>query len=179
MLTWYLNARLALLEADQNVIDAEIAWEAIDTNEYQETVDEAEVAVSDAKTVLEDAQTEFDKVANLDLDNQLYKDAETALEEAQLEYDNRVRERDQLIIAHDQAKASLELAKAQQVQAQSDYDSTLNSPDPDQLNLAQMNLDAAQAHQAAAQAALDNLDLKAPFDGTVVEVNVSEAVDRQ
>ena len=37
-----------------------------------------------------------------------------------------------------------------------------------------MNLDAAQAHLAAAQAALDNLDLKAPFGGTVVDVNISD-----
>jgi multidrug resistance efflux pump len=35
-----------------------------------------------------------------------------------------------------------------------------------------MNLDTAQAHLTAAQSAMDNLDLKAPFAGTVVDVNV-------
>jgi multidrug resistance efflux pump len=37
-----------------------------------------------------------------------------------------------------------------------------------------MNLDTALAHRASAQAALDNLDLKAPFDSTVVDVNISD-----
>jgi multidrug efflux pump subunit AcrA (membrane-fusion protein) len=167
------NAWLALLNANQNVIKAETAWAEVDTDEYQKKVDDAEVSVSDAQTALDDAQTEFDKYANLDPDNPLYKEAESALNDAQREYDNAVHARDQLIIDWDRTKANLELAQAQQAQAQRDYDSTRQDPDPDQLNLAQMNLDTAHAHLTAAQAALNNLDLKAPFNGTVVDVNVS------
>jgi multidrug resistance efflux pump len=61
------------------------------------------------------------------------------------------------------------MAEAQQSQAQDDYDSTRRGPDPDQLTLAQMNLDTALSHQTAAQSALDNLELKSPMDGTVVD----------
>jgi multidrug resistance efflux pump len=167
------NAWMALLDANQHVIEAQVAWNDVDTDEYQGKIDDAEIKVSDMKTALDDAQTEFDKYANLDADNPTRKDAETALNEAQDNYDNAVHERDQLIIDRDKAQANLQLAQALQVQAQGDYDSTRQGPDPDQLKLAQMNLDTAQAHLTTAQAALDNLDLKAPFGGTVVDVNVS------
>ncbi len=168
------NAWLALLDANQRVIDAEIAWNKVDTDEYQEKIDDAEIKVSDMQTELDDAQTEFNKYADLDPENPTRKSAETTLNDAQNDYDNAVHERDQLIINLEMAEANLQLAKSMQAKAQSDYDATRLGPDPDQLKIAQMNLDSALAHQASAQAAMDNLDIKAPFDGTVVEVNISD-----
>jgi len=168
------NAWLVLLEADQNLITAEKAWAEVDTDEYQEEVDDAEVKVSDAQTDLDDAKEELEKYDSLDSDNPLRKSAETDLEEAQLAYDNAVHERDQLLIDRDRAEANLQMAQATQAQAQEDYDSTRQGPDPEQLKLAQMNLDTALSHQTAAQSALDNLDLKSPMDGTVVDLNISE-----
>jgi HlyD family secretion protein len=167
------NAWLALEDAKQAVIQAENAWNLVDTTDYQKKIDDAEIKVSDAKTKLDDAQKEFDKYANLAVDNPTRKTAETALNTAQDEYDTAVHERDQLIIDKNKAEANLELAKALQAKAQTNYDATRQGPDPDQLKLAQMNLDTALAHQTSAQAAIDNLDLKAPFSGTVVDVNVS------
>jgi len=168
------NAWLALLNAKQSVMDAEIGWNKVDTDEYQEKIDDAEIKVTDMQTELDDAQTEFDKYANLDVENPTRKTAETALNDAQIDYDNAVHERDQLIINKERAEANLQLAESMQVKAQSDYDSTRQGPDPDQLTIAQMNLDTALAHQTSAQAAMDNLDLKAPFDGSVVDVNISD-----
>jgi multidrug efflux pump subunit AcrA (membrane-fusion protein) len=168
------NAWLALLNAEQSVIDAEIAWNKVDTDEYQEKIDDAEIKVSDMQTELDDAQTEFDKYANLDPENPTLKTAETALNDAQNDYDNAVHERDQLIISKERAEANLQLAESMQAKAQSDYDFTRQGPDPDQLTIAQMNLDTALAHQTSAQAVMDNLDLKAPFDGSVVDVNISD-----
>ena len=167
------KAWLALLDSNQGVIEAETTWTNVDTDEYQETIDDAEIKVSDMQTELEDAQTEFDKYANLDPENPTRKSAETDLNAAQDDYDNAVHERDQLIISKDQAEANLQLAQSLQAQAQREYDSTRQGPDPDQLTLTQMNLDTALANLTTAQAALDNLDLKAPFDGTIVDVNIS------
>ena len=168
------NTWLALLDANQRVMDAEIAWNKVDTDEYQEKIDDAEIKVSDMQTALDDAQTEFDKYADLDPENPTRKSAETALNDAQNDYDNAVHERDLLIITLERAEASLQLAESMQAKAQSDYDSTRQGPDPDQLTIAQMNLDTALAHRASAQAAMDNLDLKAPFNSTVVDVNISD-----
>jgi HlyD family secretion protein len=168
------NAWLTLLDANSNLIQAETAWADVDNDAYQKKVDDAELKVSDMKTALDDAQTAFDKVANLDPSNSTYKTAETDLKNAQIDYDNAVHERDQLLIARDRAQANLQLAQAMQVKAQHDYDVTRQGPDPEKSTLAQMNLDTAQAQLTAAQSALDNLDLKAPFNGTVVDVNVSD-----
>ena len=167
------KAWLSLEDAKQAVIQAEIAWNLVDSVEYQKQIDDAEIKVSDTKTALDDAQKEFDKYANLAVDNPTRKTAETALTTAQDDYDSAVHARDQLIIDKNKAEASLLLAQALQANSQTNYNSTRQGPDPDQLKLAQMNLDTAQAHQTSAQAALDNLDLKAPFSGTVVDVNVS------
>jgi multidrug efflux pump subunit AcrA (membrane-fusion protein) len=168
------NAWLALLDANQRIMDAEIAWNKVDTDEYQEKIDDAEIKVSDMQTALDDAQTEFDKYADLDPENPTRKSAETALNDAQNDFDNAVHERDLLIITLERAEANLQLAESMQAKAQIDYDSTRQGPYPDQLTIAQMNLDTALAHRASAQAALDNLDLKAPFDSTVVDVNISD-----
>jgi HlyD family secretion protein len=167
------SAWLSLLEAKQNLIQAQNAWSAVDTDAYQQNIGDAVIKVSDMKTQLDDAQTEFDKYANLATDNPTRKAAETALKAAQDNYDQAVHAHHQLIIDHDRAQANLSLAQAQQTQAQNDYDATRSGPDPEKLSLAQQNLDATQVHVAAAQSALDNLNLKAPFKGTVVDVNVS------
>ncbi len=167
------NAWLALLDAKTRLIQAEQAWSTIDIDAYQTKIDNANIKVTDMKTALDDAQTEFDKYSSLDASNSTRKSAETALSNAQQDYDNAVHARDQLIIDRDRAQANLQLAQALVAQAQSDYDATRQGPDPKQLKLAQMNLDTAQAHLSAAQSALDNLDLKAPFTGTVAEVNIN------
>jgi multidrug efflux pump subunit AcrA (membrane-fusion protein) len=167
------NAWLALLDAKQQVIQAEEAWSNVDTDAYQQQIDDANIKVSQTKTSLDDAQTELDKYLSLDASNPTRKTAETDLNTAQQDYDNAAHARDQLLIDKDRAQANLQLAQSVLAQAQSDYDSTRQGVDPEKLKLAQMNLDTAQADLASAQSALDNLDLKAPFSGTVVDVNIS------
>lgn len=168
------NDWLALLDAKQNLIQAEEAWSSVDTDASQQRIDSANIKVSNSQATLDDAQTELDKYTSLDATNPTRKAAETDLTTAQQNYDSAVHFRDQLIIDRDRAQVSLQLAQAQLAQAQSDYDASRQGPDPEQLKLAQLNLDTAQTHLAAAQAALDSLDLKAPFSGTVVDVNIND-----
>jgi multidrug resistance efflux pump len=169
------NNWLALLDAKQNLIQAEEAWSIVDTDTYQQRIDSANIRVSNAKTALDDAQTELNKYTSLDATNPTRKAAETDLTTAQQDYDDAVHSRDQLIIDRDRAQASLQLAQDQVTKTQSDYDASRQGADSEQLKLAQMNLDTAQAHLAASQATLDSLDLKAPFSGTVVDVNISDS----
>ena len=71
----------------------------------------------------------------------------------------------------DQAEAELQAAKAEVESAQKEYDRIQNGPDPDALALAEARVKNAQAQLAAGKAALADLELKAPFDGTVAKVN--------
>jgi multidrug efflux pump subunit AcrA (membrane-fusion protein) len=169
-----LNAWLHLLNANEQVIRALEAWNTIDTDAYQDRIDNADVRVTQANNDLEDAQADFDTYADLNEDNPTRQRYETALRNAQLAYDRAVAERDRLIIDRERAQANLQLARELQAQAQSVYDATRTGPDPDVLILAQLRVENATAQVAAAQSAIDLHDLKAPFAGTVMDVNVGE-----
>ncbi|HIE57966.1 MAG TPA: HlyD family efflux transporter periplasmic adaptor subunit, partial [Anaerolineales bacterium] len=70
--------------------------------------------------------------------------------------------------------AALDEALAAEAEARRDFENTLSGPDAEQLALLEGRLESAQAQVAAAEAALENYELTAPFSGTVVEINVSE-----
>lgn len=65
------------------------------------------------------------------------------------------------------AKADLDLKKAIYDEAQRAYDRVKDGPDEDQLTLLEARVDAAQANVSA-------FAILAPFDGTVMDVNVSK-----
>ncbi len=172
----FTQAWQAVLDAQEAEINASRVWEKIDTDETQQKIDDAEISVADAKKVLDDAQENFDKYKDLPDDNETRKDAETELEQAQKDYDEAVRQRDELIITRDRAEANLASAQAVLAEAEFTYANLENGPDPDQLALAQARLTNANTQKAAAEAAeqtvLDNLELKAPFAGTIVDVSI-------
>jgi len=77
------------------------------------------------------------------------------------------------------ADARLVLAKASLEDAQRTFDRVSAGPDPRDLALAQAKLNDAQAQLQAAKANLANLELVAPFDGTIVDdpLKVGEAAE--
>jgi HlyD family secretion protein len=168
----HAQAWQSLLEASQTRIAASRLWEEVDTDETQQEIDDAEVEVADAKKVLDDAQENFDKYQDLPDDNDTRTEAEDELEQAQLDYDEAVRKRDELVNARDKAQADLLAAQSAEAEAQHTYDQSESGPDPDHLALAEARLANAEAQAAAAQAALDLRDLKAPFAGTIADVNI-------
>jgi HlyD family secretion protein len=78
----------------------------------------------------------------------------------------------------DQANARLTLAEASVEDAQSTYDKLKGGPDPEQLQLLLARLADAQSQLKAAQTGLSDLDLKAPFAGTLISssLEVGEGV---
>jgi len=76
------------------------------------------------------------------------------------------------------AQGKVAVAAAVLADAQARYAIVQTGPDPDQLALAQARVTTAEAHWAAAKSALADLELRAPFSGTVTElrIHVSEWV---
>jgi len=70
-------------------------------------------------------------------------------------------------------RVQLDQALAAETEAKRKFDLTASGPDQEQLDQFQARLDNATAQVAAAQNNLDNYELKAPFDGTVADLNVS------
>ena len=167
------QAELNLRTAEKAVIDAQQKFDELDTDEFQNQLDDLWVAVTDAKTELDDAQTEMDKYLDLDKDNPTRKKAEDDLKAAQKKYDDALREHDLKKNSLDQARADLAMAQATLEDAKREAESRKNGPDPDELALAQSRLKNADAQLAAANSALDQMELKAPYDGTVLDVKVS------
>ena len=69
-------------------------------------------------------------------------------------------------------EASLESAKAELTQAQKEYDNLASGSDSGEKAVAEAQYDAARANLAAARAALADVELLAPFDGTVAGLKV-------
>jgi len=166
------QADLTRLAAENALSEAQEQLAAIDTDETQNRIDDARKAVTDVQDELKDAQDAFDKYKDLDPDNANRKDAEDKLKEVQDRYDHLVRERDRLIRDLELARVKVKDTQTSLDQAQREADARKDGPDPDQLALAQARLKNAQAGVTAAQAALDRLDLLAPYAGKIVKVDL-------
>ncbi len=167
------QAEKALLDAQIAAVEARQKLDDLDTDAFQQRIDDAKVRMDDAKEDLDDAQEDADKYKDLDKDNSTRKNAEDALETAQLRFDETVREYDRLVNEREQARTAVTMAEAAQAEAQRDLDRRAEGPDTEALALAEARLNQAKAQVPAAQQALDNTILKAPYAGTVLQINIS------
>ncbi len=174
------TANLSLAQAWQAYMDAQktretaqLAWDDLDQSAIQTDIDNAQSDVTSRKTDLDNAQTDFNKYSGLAVDNATRKSYESKLRTAQTNYDLAVQKLEQLTNSRDRVQAELNQALAAEAEAQRTYQISQSGPDTDKLALAQATLDNAKAQVAAAQDALDGYDLKAPFDGTIMDTNGS------
>jgi multidrug resistance efflux pump len=99
------------------------------------------------------------------------------LADAEKKYDNAVRLHNNLKGTASEidlaiAEANLSLAEAQLALAEDEYEKKKDGPDPDDMASAQARLNAADTALAAAQAAYADTELKAPFSGTIAQLNL-------
>jgi multidrug resistance efflux pump len=116
----------------------------------------------------------MDKYEGVDPDNADRKAAEDDLEEAQDAYDKARRSYDRLKNSLDSARADADTADARLEMAQSDLADLQDGPDPDLLARAEAVLDQAQAELTAAQNAVDDLSLTAPYPATVADTYLAQ-----
>jgi multidrug efflux pump subunit AcrA (membrane-fusion protein) len=154
------QAAQALIEAIDAANSAQIAWDAVDTDAFQEDIDDARQDVVDAQKDVQDAQEELDKYADFSTDNPTRVRYEQALKDAQDSLNVAILEHDRLVNQRDMAQANLQAAQAVLERARSDFEATRSGPDPDQLRLAEMRLENAQAQVNAAQLGLDHKTLR-------------------
>jgi multidrug resistance efflux pump len=116
------------------------------------------------KERLDAAQAEFDKVKSRSSSDPTREDRKEALDEAQSDYNAAVR-RLEYEIAVQAAQDDLD-------KALEDYATFTEGPEADDVVAAQERINAAEANLAAAQAALDNLELLSTIDGTVLDLDL-------
>jgi multidrug resistance efflux pump len=164
----------AYMDAQKTRETAQLAWDQLDQSSIQTDIDNAQSDVTSRKTDLDDAQTDFNKYSDLAIENTTRKSYESKLRTAQINYDQAVQKLEELTNARDRIQAALDAALGAEAEAKRTYENSQKGPNTDKLALTQARLDNAKAQVAAAQSTLDNYDLKAPFDGTVMDLNVSE-----
>ncbi len=161
----YMNAQVVRENAQKK-------WDGLNLHDIEIHISDAQTTLATRKSELADAQANFDQYQNLDPNSGRYKTAQDRLRSKQKAYDEAVTNLEFDMRAHDDPLAALNAALSAEAEAKYQYDLTSNGPNMDQLALAQARLDNSKAQVAAAQDALDNFELTAPFDGVVADVSV-------
>jgi multidrug efflux pump subunit AcrA (membrane-fusion protein) len=118
-------------------------------------------AVAKMKSLLDVARDKFEPYKYYSENDTTRKDLKKKLDNAQSDYNTAVRWL--------QLETNLTAADTRLDETMKDYEKLLKGPDPDQVATADARIKAAEANLAAAKANLDNLELKATIDGTVVK----------
>ena len=167
------NAWQAYQDAQILRAEAEREWEKLDTNRLQDDIDDAKAEVSDREEDLQNAQDEFDKYQDLDKDNTKRKDAEDKLESAQEDLNEAKRDLEEAIRKLDESRAALDAAISAEAEAKYEYE--MRADDglaTDDKVFLESRLAAAKAQVTAAESLLAGYELKAPFAGTLTDINV-------
>jgi len=132
-----------------------------------------------AADALDKAENIYSRVKNKPPSNLKRASAQVALDAARDVYNAALRNYNYLSGSANEfdiaiGEANLVWAQALVEQTQTDLDKFGDGPDPDDLAIAKARLDNAQAHLASASDALEDKQLKAPFDGTVSQIFVRE-----
>ncbi len=143
----------------------------------QEQVDIARANLVLAEKAVKDAEEVFDQFSARAEDNTDRAAALSVLANTRQRRDTAKANLDFLLKRPDVldvnvAESQLQVAQANYDYAKRELDKLKNGPNPDSLALAQGRVDSAQTQVEAARATLDNLELKAPFAGTVSRLNV-------
>jgi HlyD family secretion protein len=168
------SAEAELREAERALIEAQQALDEIDTDEYQEELDDAWIEVIEARNELRDAREELDDYIHMAEDNENRINAQNAFDEAERSYTDRLREYELLRNDLDQARVRAAMAEERLEDARYEFELYSEGTNREALELAQARLENAELQLEAAQAALDDLEIHAPFDGRIVELRINE-----
>jgi len=191
-------AQEALKNARQAVYDSERNLGYLISPASQSNIDAASAQVVLARDALDKAKDDYEPYEDKPEDNLRRALLQQRLAEAQQIYDRAVRQYNALVDTTNefdlsQSEATVRIAQARLDQAQEDYDKLVEGPDPDDVAIAEARIAtaesrlasidaraglldarirAAEASLASVQANLDNLDLTATIDGTIVELDL-------
>lgn len=175
------EGQLALANARENLDDTEYHWQ-VQQEGYR--ADGEVIARAEANLVLADNQVEraeslFNRYSGRDKDDPSRAAARAALADARLQRDS-IQSNLNWYLGHpdelEQAvlDAELALAESQVLIAEQEYALVNEGPNPELLEIAEARVASAEAALDAAEQALQDATLTAPYDGTITTINVHE-----
>jgi HlyD family secretion protein len=175
------QAQVELAEAQEELRKARYAWDVQQQGNRasQSTINGAEARLLLAEDALDRAQEAYGDVSGRDEDDLRRALALTELAGAQHDYDAALRDVNwykgkPTEIQQAMLDADVAMAEARVQQAQQDWEDRQAGADPDEVALAEARLANARAQSMAAETALADLQLQAPFAGTVAHVALKE-----
>ncbi len=173
------EALQAVAQAKDELHDAEITVRSLKKPGTQKDINAAYARLIIAADNLDKAENLFSRVKKKPKTNVSRAKAEVALDAARDAYDAALRSYN--YISGSASEEAIAIGEADLVWAQALVEKTQvelekigDGPNPDDLALAQARLENAKAQFASASVALEDLKLRAPFNGTVSQVFVRE-----
>lgn len=168
-------AQQAIADARDAVREAERYYNNLQAGSRSTDIDQARADVVILKDSLDEAHKKFQSYQNKPEDNLRRANLLSKLAEAQQRYDDAVRLLNNLRGSANEldvaiAEADIAVAQAQLILAEQNYEKLKDGPDPDDIAAAEARINAAETNLKAARVALDNIELLAPFAGTVVDL---------
>ena len=170
-------AMQAITDALDAKRDAERYLTNLNAGSRQTDIDSSKADLVFLKDRLDNAREDYQPYENKDEDNLKRATFLSKLADAQEKYNNAVRLLNNLQGSASEldlaiAEADLYVAEAQLALAESNYEKVKAGPDPDDLAAAEARITAAETNILAAQTALENIELRAPFPGTLVDLGL-------
>lgn len=153
------DAAAAMSAANKSVKDAQYQLDNFSIPRNMQGMTPLE-AVRKMKELLDVARKNFEPYKYFPESNDTREDLKEKLDNAQSDYNTAVRWL--------QLETNLHEAETRLDETMKDYQKLLDGPDPDKVEAADARIKAAEANLTAAKANLDNLNLVATIDGTVV-----------
>lgn len=121
-------------------------------------------AIAKMREVLDNARSRFEPYKYYPSTNDIREDRVEDLNQAQSDYNTAVRWL--------QMETNAKSAQTRLDQATKDYETLAQGPDPDDVASVEARLNAAETSLKAAQTTLENVELKATIDGTIVQMDL-------
>ena len=159
------------MKAQKTRADALFAWNRLDVKDIESRLKDQQTIVDDRQADLEKAQAEFGQYKDRPEDDFQRRNASDKLTQARENLDDAIRKLESIARERDNVRDALDIAIAAENEARLNYESALNGSAQGGAIVEQLNL--FEARLAAAQSQVDAFAITAPFDGTVMDVNVS------
>ncbi len=171
------QALQAIAQAQAQVEEAQSLFDSLGSSAPETSLAAAQADVVLLRNRLEKALEAYGPYRNKPEENLNRAHFQAAWADAQQAYDNAVRILNNLQgtatpTRQSQAEANLAVAQAELALAQSAYEKLEQGIDPQELARAENTLENAEAQLQVAEAQLAGVEVRAPFDGVVLEVNV-------
>lgn len=166
-----LTNRIALQQAIES---AQINLKNLEEKDWEKEIDSAKANIVLLENRLEQARDRYDDYEDRSDENLTKAEARINLSNALKQLEEAVAlltllENSDPKLEIEKSESDLTLIKEQLAQALEIEADLKNGPLPEEMELAQQRLTTAQAGMESAQAALNSLQLVAPFDGVILE----------